>query len=135
MDNAASGTETGLALRVGPTGANAHYGIENDGWVIENDPHTGSNNYIQESGLQGQGDTDFTWTLTAPTTAGTYYVEFSVQYDDGDSGREYNLTSESTVTVIPEFQEFFIPIFCVLVVVGVARLAQSGRLSKKRDET
>jgi hypothetical protein len=134
MDNAASGTETGLALRVGPTGGNAHYGIENDGWVIENDPHTGSNNYIQESGLQGQGDTDFTWTLTAPTSAGTYYVEFSVQYDDGDSGREYNLTSESTVTVIPEFQDLFAPVLSILVVSIVAGLARRNGLFKGRDE-
>jgi hypothetical protein len=134
MDLAATDSECGLALRVGPTGANAHYGIENDGWVIESDPHSGTNNYIQESGLQGQGPTDFVWTVTAPTSGGTYYVEVSVQYDNDGSGREYNLTAESTVTVIPEYQEVFIPVFSILVVVAVARLAQSGRLGRKRDE-
>ena len=135
MDGAATDSECGLALRVGATGGNAHYGIENDGWVIESDPHSGTNNYIQESSLQGQGATDFVWTVTAPTSAGTYYVEASVHYDNDGSGREYNLTAESTVTVIPEYQELLIPMFCVLVVVGVARLAQRGRFGEKRDET
>jgi hypothetical protein len=134
MDNAASGTETGIALRVGPTGGNAHYGIENDGWVIENDPHSNTNNYIQESGLQGQGDTQFTWTVTAPTLAGTYYVEFSVQYDDGDSGREYNINAESTVTVIPEFEDVFAPVLSILVVSIVVGIARRNSLLRKRDE-
>jgi hypothetical protein len=133
MDGAAADSECGLALRVGPTGANAHYGIENDGWVIEDDPHAGTNNYIQESGLQGQGDTDFVWTVTAPTSAGTYYVEVSVQYDNDGAGREYNLTAESTITVIPEFQDVLIPIFSVLVVVSVAGIAQRGKMKQKRD--
>jgi hypothetical protein len=121
MDAAASNSDTGLAMRIGPSGGQPHYGIENDGWVIESDPHSNQNNFIQESNLQGQGPQSFMWTVTAPTTAGTYYVEASVQYDNGGSGQEYNLTAESTVSVIPEFQEVLPPILCVLAVMVVGR--------------
>ncbi|UCG70743.1 MAG: hypothetical protein JSV09_07000 [Thermoplasmata archaeon] len=134
MDNAAAASETGLAMRVGPSGGMPHYGIENDGWVIENDPHNNTNNFIMESNLQGQGPTDFVWTVTAPTTAGTYYVEASVQYDNGGGGTEYNITAESTVTVIPEFQGVLIPAFSILLVVIVGRRAQRSRMKRESDE-
>jgi hypothetical protein len=134
MDGASSGSETGLAMRVGPTGGNAHWGIENDGWVIENDPHNNQNNFIQESNLQGQGPTDFIWTVTAPTTAGTYYVEASVQYDNGGGGQEYNITAESTVSVIPEFQEVLPPLLSILVVMIVGRRVRRGRTNPKIHE-
>jgi hypothetical protein len=133
MDNAETNSIAGVSLRVGPSGANARDGLENDGWTIQSDPNTGTNNYVEQSGLVGGGDTDLVWTVTAPNSAGTYYLEATVWYDNDGSGREYNVSSEATITVIPEFQEIFIPIFCVLVVIVVARLAQSGRLGKKRN--
>lgn len=135
MDDAKAGSIAGVSLRVGPSGSNSRYGLENDGWVIQSDPNSGTNNYIEQSGLIGGGDTDLVWTVTAPSSGGTYYLEATVWYDNDASGKEYNVTSEATITVIPEYQELLIPIFCVLVVVGVARLAQSGRLRKKHDET
>jgi hypothetical protein len=134
MDGASSNSETGLAMRVGPSGAMPHYGIENDGWVIENDPHNNSNNFILESDMQGQGPTDFVWTVTAPTTVGTYYVEASVQYDNGGPGQEYNITAESTVTVIPEFQEALLPIFSILFVVIVGKRAKGWQMKRGTDE-
>jgi hypothetical protein len=108
-------------MRVGPTGSNAHWGIENDGWTITDDPHGNTNNFIMESNLQGQGPTDFVWTVTAPTTPGTYYVETSIQYDNDKPQQSYNLTAEETITVIPEYQEFITPVFFILFVVMVGR--------------
>jgi hypothetical protein len=99
MNGANGGSETGVSLRVGPTGANSRLGIENDGWVITNDPNSGTNNFIQQPGLVGAGPTNLVWTVTAPTTPGTYYVEPTVWYDNGGAGREYNLAPEQTITV------------------------------------
>jgi hypothetical protein len=99
MNGANGGSETGVSLRVGPTGANSRLGIENDGWVITNDPNGGTNNYIRQSGLVGAGPTDLVWTVTAPTTPGTYYVEPTVWYDNGGGGTEHNRALEQTITV------------------------------------
>jgi hypothetical protein len=134
MDDAASGSEAGLAMRVGPTGANSHMGIENDGWVIEKDPHASTNNFILESNLKGKGPTSFNWTVTAPTTAGTYYVEASVNYDNGGPQQEYNITAESTITVIPEYQTVLIPVFSILLVVIVGSRVQKSRMRQTIDE-
>jgi hypothetical protein len=133
LDNAATSTETGLSVRVGPSGTNARYGIENDGWVIQSDPHSGTNNFILESNLQGAGDTTLTWTVTAPSTGGTYYVEATVWYDNDGAGREYNIASEETITVIPEFQDILIPMFIVFSVVAAVRLAHVKKTKYERD--
>jgi hypothetical protein len=101
MDGANGGSETGVSLRVGPTGANSRLGIENDGWVITNDPNGGTNNFIQQSGLVGAGPTNLVWTVTAPSAPGTYYVEPTVQYDNGGPGQEHNRAPEQTITVSP----------------------------------
>jgi hypothetical protein len=127
MDAAAAGSIAGVTVRVGPTGGNARLGIENDGWIITNDPNSGTNNYIEQSGLVGAGATNLVWTVTAPSAGGTYYIEATVFYDNDGSGREHNRTSEQTITVIPEFPHLLFPILAMIVVFGVLR---KGRKKK-----
>ncbi|MFQ5883942.1 MAG: hypothetical protein ACE5IO_02450 [Thermoplasmata archaeon] len=129
MDNAAAGSLAGVSIRVGPSGTNSRYGIENDGWVIQSDPNGGTNNYIEKSGLVGGGATDLVWTVTAPSSEGTYYLEATVWYDNDGAGREYNISSEETVTVIPEFVHILMPILAMVVVFG---LFKKGRRYKVR---
>jgi hypothetical protein len=129
LDNADPNSEAGVYQRVGPSGGgNARTGIENDGWVIESDPHSGTNNFIQESGLQGAGDTVLNWTVTAPSAGGTYYLEPCIHYDNDGPGQERNCVSEITVTVIPEFSTDVLPIVAVLTIV----LAVIGKARQKK---
>jgi hypothetical protein len=130
MDNAASGSIAGVYVRVGPTGANGRTGIENDGWIITNDPNGGTNNFIERTGLVGAGATTLTWTVMAPSAGGTYYLEHCVHYDNDGAGRERNCIDEQSVVVIPEFPVDMIPIIAMMAVV-LAILGKSRMGSKK----
>jgi hypothetical protein len=104
MDSASANSMAGVAVRVGPSGGgNARTAIENDGWVITNDPRPGAtmSNYVEFEDFEvPAGDWILTWVVTAPSTPATYYVESTVWFDDPNPGdTSYGISSELTVDV------------------------------------
>jgi hypothetical protein len=101
MAAAAADSEAGISVRVGPSGGgNARLGIENDGWVIIDDPKNqpGTLNYVEYPDAQvPAGDWTLQWNVTAPSTPATYYVESTVWY--AGTGTPYDISSEHTILV------------------------------------
>lgn len=75
--------------------------IKNAGWEITSTPNNNEYPYNYNEKTWPNGDTTFTWILTAPPTADSYTIKARMLYEGGEA---YFLESqEKTVSVIPQF--------------------------------
>jgi len=71
-----------------------------DGWVIQSDPNGHQFNYVEKIAAGVGSPVDFTWTLKAPTTTGTYHL-YARTHHGGGAEYYMDFTSGLTFTVVP----------------------------------
>jgi hypothetical protein len=84
--------------------------IKNDGWNITADPSGNPTpyNYNERDVSPGNNlNQTLTWTVTAPSTPGTYYIKAHARHGNGGSPKNRNITTAqidiTTIGVTPEF--------------------------------
>lgn len=72
-----------------------------DGWVILSDPNGHQFNYVEKTAGGVGSPVDFTWTMKAPTTVGTYHLYARTHHGGGGTPYYMDITSGLTMTVVP----------------------------------
>lgn len=100
------GDETLIGIGLFNNDAPYPLNIKEDGWSITADPNSNPTAYNYNQFSDGRDRTE-TWTVDAPTTQGTYYMEAHARHGMGANPRDQNITTAvATLIIDPPSSEF-----------------------------
>lgn len=79
----------------------ANDNIKDDGWIISSDPNDNASPYNFNEKTGASGDTDFTWTIAAPTSPGEYTIKSRLMHGGDDANYQDSDTKTITVNAAP----------------------------------